>query len=492
MKHNLCAFVLSVTVLLTLACTLTEASNSITIKSQLEIVTFWSDFVFVKWYFKVNLDDSGLKMTLLVLGDVLEEDFSSVGIFKIDEEFDPLTNDTTFFIEGPLPLGTISDDFPNDRYEANYFVGCNFLPQNLSLEFSGNLPGPTDNYQASWELRTDSEFPDKLLNLPPVVLDDLEGLTHWFKLHLSIFHRPPFPEYVGVLVKDVPFWLRLFGWILAILIFTPIFYDYITNRALISKRIGLIEGLMIPISAAIIVFVPIYILALHAFEAPLTFPKIEKALINDILYFHLSILVFAAILRLVSSKIEVSGPEKEMAIKDKVLADPSKKYAGTHKEKTLADPKILVVVPCGRSKIWSKFPQRKAIRADEAYIGPPFKVNRAFAQKIADRWVILSAKYGLIKPDFVIPKNYDVSFNKPATAPISLSKLRAQANKKGLVDYDVVIALGGKNYIEIVKNVFMGSARVIAPTRGLRIGKAMKFVKSLTKLDKAQVLKEIV
>jgi len=153
--------------------------------------------------------------------------------------------------------------------------------------------------------------------------------------------------------------------------------------------------------------------------------------------------------------------------------------------------KILVVVPCGSSKIWSKFPKSKATRADEVYIGPPFKVNRAFAQKFADKWVILSAKYGFISPSFVIPEDYDVSFNAPATNPITISELKAQAKEKGLENYDVVIGLGGKNYTEIVREVFSGSVKVIAPTEGLPIGKAMNFVKSLKKLDKEHVLKKI-
>lgn len=152
---------------------------------------------------------------------------------------------------------------------------------------------------------------------------------------------------------------------------------------------------------------------------------------------------------------------------------------------------ILVVVPCGSSKIWGKFPKSNATRADEAYVGPPFKVNRAFAQKFADKWVILSAKYGFIEPKFVIPENYDVSFNQPATNPISVSELKAQAKKKDLENYDVVIALGGKNYTEIVKEVFGHRAKVFAPTEGLPIGKAMNFIKSLTKLDKENMLKRI-
>jgi hypothetical protein len=153
--------------------------------------------------------------------------------------------------------------------------------------------------------------------------------------------------------------------------------------------------------------------------------------------------------------------------------------------------KILVIVPCGKSKIWSKFPKIKATKAEEAYVGVPFKVNKAFAKKFADEWVILSAKYGFVEPTFVIPENYDVSFNDPKTNPIGLGELKGQVKEKGLENFDIVIALGGKNYTEIVKEVFVGYAKVIAPTEGLPIGKAMKLVKFLTSLDKEEMLKKI-
>jgi len=153
--------------------------------------------------------------------------------------------------------------------------------------------------------------------------------------------------------------------------------------------------------------------------------------------------------------------------------------------------KILVFVPCGASKIWSRFPRSGPTRAKDAYVGAPFKVNKAFAQKFADKWMILSAKYGFIEPEFVIPENYDVSFNDPATKPIDLGELKAQTSRKGLENYDVVIVLGGMNYTEIVKEIFTGYGKVIVPTEGLPIGKAMKLIKSLMKLDKAQMLKKI-
>lgn len=308
LKPNLLIWGFMAIVMLMAPLNLTEASNSIAIKSQLEIATFWSDFVFIKWYFRANLNEPNLNMTMLIPGDVLKENFSSGTIFNIDKELDPLTNYTTFSLESPLPLGTISDDFPNDRYEANYFIGCNFLSPNHLIDLGGVIPGPTDNYQASWELRTDPTFKDRVLTLPLFALNGLQDLTHWFRLHLSIFHRPVFQEYMEILVKQVPSTLKLFGVLLAILVFGFVFCDYATSRSLRSKRINLIELLIIPVSAAIIVFVPIYILALHAFETPLTIPKVEQSLI-DVLYVYLIIALAGIFLRVISSKPDLQDKQ---------------------------------------------------------------------------------------------------------------------------------------------------------------------------------------
>lgn len=51
----------------------------------------------------------------------------------------------------------------------------------------------------------------------------------------------------------------------------------------------------------------------------------------------------------------------------------------------------LVVVPCGKRKIWDKYPSAGPTKAEDVYIGAPFKVNREYAEKYGSRWVVLSA-----------------------------------------------------------------------------------------------------
>lgn len=84
----------------------------------------------------------------------------------------------------------------------------------------------------------------------------------------------------------------------------------------------------------------------------------------------------------------------------------------------------LVVIACGAAKVWDRHPDRGATRAADAYTGPPFRLNRAYAEAIGDGWLILSAKYGLIAPDFLIPGPYDTTFTRRSSGPVGGDLLR--------------------------------------------------------------------
>lgn len=151
--------------------------------------------------------------------------------------------------------------------------------------------------------------------------------------------------------------------------------------------------------------------------------------------------------------------------------------------------KFLVIVPSGQTKIWKYNKSCGPAKARDAYIGETFMINKAFAEKFSDRWVVLSAKYGFINPDFIVPKDYNASFNRPSTHPIGIEALKQQSKDKRLRDYDIVIALGGRDYTEIVKKVFEDAPKVIALTQGLPVNKAMSRVKSLLIYEKNELSK---
>ncbi len=120
--------------------------------------------------------------------------------------------------------------------------------------------------------------------------------------------------------------------------------------------------------------------------------------------------------------------------------------------------KRLCIVPCGSRKIWKKEPNAGASKAREVYIGTFAKKCIDYAEKFhAGHYRILSAKYGLMDPDFIIPKDYNVTFNKPSNACVSIKLLKEQVATTGLKErYKEVIVLGGREYVSRINVVFDG------------------------------------
>lgn len=138
----------------------------------------------------------------------------------------------------------------------------------------------------------------------------------------------------------------------------------------------------------------------------------------------------------------------------------------------------LVIVPCGQGKIWDKKPYLGSVQACDVYTGAPFKVNRDYAERFGDSWVILSAKYGFILPDFKISESYNVTFKKKSTNSVSLQVLVEQIKNLRLDTFDIVIGLGGKEYREMIEQAFKDfSIRVDFPFAGLPLGVGMKAIR---------------
>jgi hypothetical protein len=117
----------------------------------------------------------------------------------------------------------------------------------------------------------------------------------------------------------------------------------------------------------------------------------------------------------------------------------------------------LCIVTCGDRKIWSKNPHLGAMPAGEVYIGGFSKLCQEYARFFyPDNWVILSAKYGFLRPEEAIEGPYNVSFNNPGTNPITLSGLILVARAKDLLDFNQYVVLGGKNYVKMTRGVFIG------------------------------------
>lgn len=146
----------------------------------------------------------------------------------------------------------------------------------------------------------------------------------------------------------------------------------------------------------------------------------------------------------------------------------------------------LVIVCCGQSKIWDRHPDAGPTKAKDVYTGPYFSANRRYAEHLECDWMVFSAKYGLVQPDFVIPHTYNVTFKDPSTHPISIDDLRRQLFEQQLGRYDIVTVLGGRDYIRRVEEAFAGiDARFETPFAGGRMGEQMAAINGILSREAA-------
>jgi hypothetical protein len=116
--------------------------------------------------------------------------------------------------------------------------------------------------------------------------------------------------------------------------------------------------------------------------------------------------------------------------------------------------------------------------ARHAYTGGPFVMNRKYAERFGDDWMVLSAKYGFLRPDTPVEGPYNVTFKKKASQPIGVAALREQVRRLGLDHYDEIIGLGGKEYLAALSGAFAGTgASLKFPFEGLPIGKMLQATK---------------
>lgn len=138
----------------------------------------------------------------------------------------------------------------------------------------------------------------------------------------------------------------------------------------------------------------------------------------------------------------------------------------------------LVIIGCGKSKIWDKHHDAGPQKAEDVYTSAYATVKREYAQSQGCDWMILSAKYGFIRPEFVIPGPYDVTFDDPSTNPISVSELKRQMDEQDLSQYDEVAVIGGRKYIERTRDAFAGdSVRIDAPFEDYSMGRQMHMMR---------------
>jgi CDGSH-type Zn-finger protein len=146
-------------------------------------------------------------------------------------------------------------------------------------------------------------------------------------------------------------------------------------------------------------------------------------------------------------------------------------------EKDMGKQNQVVIISCGKSKN-----KCSKCHAKDAYNGQAFLLKKKYAELTGHSWFILSAKYGLLKPETTIDPNYNVT--------ISTKKERNHLTsiiKQQLQDFlefsiaDELIFLGPEAYAMALEAVFEGKDHIKLThiTKGLTQGKSQKKIREL-------------
>lgn len=126
----------------------------------------------------------------------------------------------------------------------------------------------------------------------------------------------------------------------------------------------------------------------------------------------------------------------------------------------------LIIVRCGEQQD-AIFPAK----AKNAYTHNSFKWYRRYAEKYGDRWVILSTLKGFVDPEEIYQTSYNAKKFK-----ITGSKMLEQIKKMRLDEFDQIEVLAGKEYVQVVKSLFIGKS-IEYNLAGLKIGEKTSKVK---------------
>jgi hypothetical protein len=131
----------------------------------------------------------------------------------------------------------------------------------------------------------------------------------------------------------------------------------------------------------------------------------------------------------------------------------------------------IALVSCVKQK------REVACRARDLYVSSLFRKSVAYAASKADRWFILSAKYGLVDPDEVIePHEQTLNSASAAERREWAASVHRQMAHRGLLDSEpIFLWLAGRKYQEHLARL-LRDFRQQDPLAGLRMGERMQWL----------------
>ena len=92
--------------------------------------------------------------------------------------------------------------------------------------------------------------------------------------------------------------------------------------------------------------------------------------------------------------------------------------------------KRLCIIPCGKKKIWDKYPDYGSMEAKDVYISPFGKACQAYATMFLRIGLYYRQKHGFLRPNDIVLENYDLAFNSKSDEIISMEQLKQQMIEK--------------------------------------------------------------
>lgn len=138
-------------------------------------------------------------------------------------------------------------------------------------------------------------------------------------------------------------------------------------------------------------------------------------------------------------------------------------------------PKKIVIISCGKRKN-----EQQQCPASEAYVGQSFKLKRIYAEQQKCPWLILSAKYGLLRPETPINPHYDKTINNEREVRELSNTIISQINSYlELTIADEIEFLGPTSYAKALRHGLanFNHLKIVHLTEGLPQGKAMRKIK---------------
>ncbi len=138
-------------------------------------------------------------------------------------------------------------------------------------------------------------------------------------------------------------------------------------------------------------------------------------------------------------------------------------------------PPTVLVVGCGKAKIWDTKPCVGRVAAKDAYTSSLFRLCRRHAEKHHPHtWVILSAKHGILHPDTKIAK-YDISLDTEAE-----ETLRRRINTQWVKLFPRALkvkSLAGAAYTAMLRASIPQGVRVEVPLQSMGLFHRLAWLK---------------